>query len=469
MATNPTDLGLREAARLVSARRLSSVELVAATLERIDQLNPGLNAFITVTADSAREAATRADRATASRRAKLGTLHGVPISLKDLILSREAPTTAGSRIFGAGLPAGRDAPAVSRLRKAGAVVVGKANLHEVALGVTTANEHFGPARNPWNPALIPGGSSGGSAVAVAARMGQASVGSDTRGSIRIPAACCGITGLKPSYGLVSTEDVVPLAPSLDHLGPMTRSAEDAAVLLGAMVGRRSLASQLLRAVDRKPRALTIAISEYFLRDADPEIVTAVEVAARQLAKLGHRLVSVDIPELEESLDASRVIVLAEAAAFHDSYLKSNPAGYGPNVKSRLEGGYQLSAVQYVKAEERRVALIAAYAELFHSVDALLGAALPVSPPPIGTQQLVLGGETVSIAEVLCRYTAPQNLTGVPALVLPGGFTKARLPIGLQLVAGLGRDATVLALGAQFQRASDWHSRQPDLTGLLIRS
>jgi aspartyl-tRNA(Asn)/glutamyl-tRNA(Gln) amidotransferase subunit A len=463
MATNPADLGLREAARLVQARKLSPIELVDAALARIAADNPTLNAFITVTADSARAAAAKAARAAAARRASLGPLHGVPISLKDLILSRDAPTTAGSRVFGAGLPADHDAPVVRRLRRAGAIVVGKANLHEVALGVTTSNEHFGPARNPWDLALVPGGSSGGSAVAVAARMGQGSVGSDTRGSIRIPAACCGITGLKPSYGLVSTEDVLPLAPSLDHLGPMTRSAEDAALLLAAMVGRKSLAASLLRAVDRKPRSLTIAVAEYFLRDADPEIVAAVEAAATQLAKLGHRLVSVEIPELEDILEASRVIVLAEAVAFHDGYLKSNPAGYGPIVKSRLEGGYQLSALQYVKSEERRVALIAAYAQLFHSVDALLGAALPISPPPIGTLQVTFAGNTVSISEALCRYTAPQNLTGVPALVLPGGFTKAGLPIGLQLVAGLGRDDTVLGLGAQFQRATDWHLRCPKVS------
>jgi aspartyl-tRNA(Asn)/glutamyl-tRNA(Gln) amidotransferase subunit A len=459
MVTNPARLGLREAARLIAARKLSPTELLEAALAEIERHDRRLNAFITLTVESARRGAQRAETALA-RRAPLGSLHGVPISLKDLILTEDAPTTVGSRVFGPGIPAGADAPAAARIRRAGAVLLGKTNLHEVALGVTTVNEHFGPARNPWNPELVPGGSSGGSAVSVATAMGHASVGSDTRGSIRIPAACCGITGLKPSFGLVSTEGVVPLAPSLDHLGPMTRSAEDAALLLGAMVGRRRLAETLVRAVDRKPRRLTIAVAEYFVRDAEPETVAAIEAAAKQLARMGHQLVSVEIPELEDALEASRVIVLAEAGAFHEPHLERNPAGYGPLVRSRLEGARQLTAIDLVRAEERRVTLIAAYAELFRQVDVMVGAVLPVAPPPIGTQTVDLGGQSVSISEAFCRYNSPQNLTGVPALVLPAGFTKAGLPIGLQLIAGLGRDATVLALGAQYQRETDWHRRTP---------
>jgi aspartyl-tRNA(Asn)/glutamyl-tRNA(Gln) amidotransferase subunit A len=243
---------------------------------------------------------------------------------------------------------------------------------------------------------------------------------------------------------------------------MTRSAEDAALLLGAMVGRQAFADRLRRAVDRKPGRLTVAVSEYFLRDADSEIAAAVEAAVRQIAKLGHQIVAVEIPELEEALEASLVIVLAEAIAFHDNHLKRSPSGYGPIVRSRLEGGYQLSAMQYVKAEEHRVMLVAAYAELFHQVDVLVGATLPVAPPPIGTQTIRLAGQSLSISEALCRYNSPQNLTGVPALALPCGFTKAKLPISMQLVAGLGRDDTVLALGSEFQRATDWHLRRPSM-------
>lgn len=450
MTTDPTELSLREAARLIATRRLSPVELLEATLARVDRLNPGLNALISVAAEPARAAARAAERTAATRSRKLGPLHGVPISVKDLILTKDGPTTAGSKVFGAGLDPGRDAPVVHRLRRAGAIVFGKANLHEVALGVTSANEHFGPARNPWSPDRVAGGSSGGSAVAVAVRMGQGSIGSDTRGSIRIPAACCGITGFKPSFGLVSTEDVVPLAPTLDHIGPMARSVSDVAALLGGMIGARSMATAAIRAVDRKQRRLTIAVSEYFLRDVDPEIGRAIELALRYFARKKHRLVQVDIPELEPALEASRVIVLAEAIAFHDDHLKRNPEGYGPLVRSRLEGGYQLSAMELVRAEERRALLVDAYARLFRQVDVLIGATLPTVAPTIGTQSVTLGGRDYSIAEAFCRFNAPQNLTGIPALSVPCGLTKSRLPIGLQIMGGLGRDAAVLGLGAEYQ-------------------
>src|SRR5712692_302162 len=256
-----------EVARAIAARDVSPVEVVEATLKRIQRLNPTLNAFIAV-----REQA-RADAQEAERklpRGDLGPLHGVPISIKDLILTRDLPTTAGSKIFGQGLTSRHDAPVVRRLRRAGAIIIGKNNLHELALGVTNLNEHFGPARNPWNTACVPGGSSGGSAAAVAAGLGCASIGSDTRGSIRIPAACCGVTGLKPTYGLVSTEDVIPLAWSLDHVGPITRSVEDGALLLGAIVGRTA-ARHYVTALERPVRELRFGICEYFLRDLDREV------------------------------------------------------------------------------------------------------------------------------------------------------------------------------------------------------
>jgi aspartyl-tRNA(Asn)/glutamyl-tRNA(Gln) amidotransferase subunit A len=451
MTTSLADLGLREAARLVTRRKVSPVELVDAALARIDARNPELNAMITVTAEPAREAARRVADRLGRRSAPALLLPGIPLTIKDLILTRDALTTCGSRIFGDGLPAGQDAPVVQRLRRAGATIIGKNNLHEIALGVTTVNEHFGPARNPHDPTRVAGGSSGGSAVAVAAGMGQGSVGSDTRGSIRIPSAWCGTVGLKPTYGLVSTEDVLPLAPSLDHLGPMTRRVEDAALLLGAMVGRPAYTKRLLRAVDRAPRALTIGVAEFFLRDADAEIVAAVERAVDSLRRKKHRIVAVELPELEPAHEASRVVVLAEAIAFHDRILKERPSGYGPLVRERLEGGYQLSALQYVKAEEVRAELLAAYTALFREVDCVIGATLPIFAPPIGTANVSLGGREMSLAEACCTYNAPQNLTGVPALSLPAGTNRAGLPIGIQLIAGLGRDDVVLAVGAVLGR------------------
>jgi aspartyl-tRNA(Asn)/glutamyl-tRNA(Gln) amidotransferase subunit A len=339
--------------------------------------------------------------------------------------------------------------------------VGKTNLHECAFGVTTVNEHFGPARNPWNRARVAGGSSGGSAVAVAMGMGLGSVGTDTRGSIRIPAACCGITGLKPTYGLLPTDDVVPLAPTLDHLGPMTRGAEDAALLLGAMRGSRAAAAGYLAAVDRRPRRFRVGVCAYFLRDADDEIVTAVEEMVRELARLGWPIHEIEIPALDGALDASRVIVLGEALAFHERLLKERPEGYGPLVRSRLEGGLMLTAVDYVRAEERRVLLTEAMGEAFSRIDVLVGAVLPILPPPLDTTTVRLGGVDVTISEALCRYNAPQNLTGLPALSVPAGFSRSGLPIGAQLIAAWRKEEILLAAGAAYQRETDWHRRAPD--------
>jgi aspartyl-tRNA(Asn)/glutamyl-tRNA(Gln) amidotransferase subunit A len=462
MPTDPSDLpwpGARAAARLVARRRLSPVELVEACLARTAALNPRYNAFLTVTADTARDAARRAEARLARRSAAVLPLTGVPLSVKDLLLTREAPTTAGSRVFGAGLPAGRDAPAVARLRRAGAVLLGKTNLHEVAFGVTTENEHFGRAVNPWSVDRVAGGSSGGSAVAVALGLGAASLGTDTRGSIRIPAACCGITGLKPTFGLVPTDDVVPLAPTLDHVGPMTRSVEDAALLLGVLTGSRAALTRYLAAVDRKPGRLRLGVSEYYLRDAAPEIVRALEEAVRVFRRLGWEILEAELPVLDQALEASRVIVLAEALAFHERFLRERPEGYGPLVRSRLEGGRSLSAVDLVRAEEERVLLTEGMAELFARVDLLLGAVLPVMPAPAGTTRVTLAGQELTISEAYCRYNAPQNVCGVPALAIPAGMSGG-LPIGVQLVAGWRREETLLAAGAAFQRATDWHLRRP---------
>ena len=459
MANDLADLGLRDAARLVSRRKLSPVDLVEAALARVEAENPRLNAVITVLAEPARAAARRVERAVA--RGSAGPLAGVPVTIKDLIVTQDAATTLGSRVLPDGLPPAPDAPVVARIRRAGGVVIGKANLHEIALGVTTVNEHFGPARNPWNPERIAGGSSGGSAVAVAAGMGLGSVGTDTRGSIRIPAACCGITGFKPSYGAVSTEGVFPLAATLDHVGPMTRSVEDAAVLFGVMTGSRRRAAAAMAAVDRKPRRrFKLGVAEFFLRDIDPESLRAIEGAVKTLEKLGAEVVSVELPSLEPALEASRVIVLAEAISYHDELLKQHRDGYGPNVRARLEGGYDLTALQYVRAEEVRLELLADYGRLFSEVDCLVGAVLPGVAPSIETQQLTVGSRTVSLAEAFCHFNAPQNMTGAPALSIPCGFGRDGLPIGLQLIAGVGRDEALLGIGAAYQHATDWHRQRP---------
>ena len=453
---------LREAARLIARRKLSSIEVVDATLARIERLNPTLGAFLTVTTEAARRDAQAAERAVRTRK-PLGPLHGVPISVKDLILTRDAPTTAGSKVFGAGLASADDAPVVRRLRHAGAILVGKTNLHEVALGVTTVNEHFGPARNPWNLEHVSGGSSGGSAVAVAAGLGYGSVGTDTRGSIRIPAACCGITGLKPTFGLVSTELVVPLGPTMDHVGPMTRSVEDAALMLGAMLGRRSALERYLRATGRRARGLRLGVSEYYLRDLDTEIARAVEKAMEAFHRAGCRMLEVSVPELESAQQASGVIVAAEALAFHEERLKRQPDAYGPLVRGRLEKGAQFTALDYVRAEETRVLLTAGFGALFREIDCLVGATLPALPPRIGEHSVRIGGSEANTVESFTRLNSPQNVAGVPALVLPCGLSASGFPIGLQLIAPWEREEVLFSLGAAFQRETDWHLKRPPAT------
>lgn len=447
MSIDLDEISVRAAASAVARGRLSPLELTEHALTRIAAENPRLNAILTTTAESARRDAARLGKRI-ERGGRAGALAGVPITVKDLILTREAPTTLGSRVIPEGLPAGRDAAVVARLRRAGAIVVGKANLHEVALGVTTVNEHFGPARNPWDRRRVAGGSSGGSAVAVATGMGMGSVGSDTRGSIRIPAACCGVVGFKPTFGLVPTEGVFPLAASLDHVGPLARTVEDAAVLFAAMAGG-AWPKRVAAGLRKPPRRFTIGIVDFFFRDVDAAVATAVFGAVQALEKGGATVVSVEIPELEDALEASRVIVLAEAISYHDLLLRQNRRGYGPMVRARLEGGYKLSALDLVRAEERRLELLAAYGEVFRHVDCLIAPTLPGQVPAIGAKTVRLAGRRVPIAEAFCRLNAPQNMTGMPAVSLPCGIRDG-MPVGLQIVGPAGHDARVLGMGRRLE-------------------
>ena len=438
-------------AEQIRKRRISPVEVLDETLARIGQLNPRLNAFIAVFGDQARQAARRAERLVMQRGRALPSLFGVPVSVKDIVLTTEAPTTAGSKIFGAGLIAERDAEVVRRLRRAGAIIIGKTNLHEVALGVTSANEHFGPVRNPHDPARVAGGSSGGSAVAVATGMGPLSVGSDTRGSIRIPASCCGVTGLKPTRGLVSVEGVVPLSPSLDHVGPIARTAAECALMLEVMAGSR-YAGRFTKAARRPARGLRVGVSEFHLRDLDSAVQKPLDAAIRQLGKLGCRMSDVRMPMLDDAHVASIVISATEAVANHDQFLKSKPEAYGPLVRQRLEGAYQWTALDLLRAQAMLRAVTAAFARLFENVDCLVGAVLPVSPPRIGETTVVIDGKEVSVVDAFTRLNAPQNMAGIPALSVPCGKANG-MPVGFQVIGATGNDAAVLRLAAAFQRIS----------------
>ena len=455
LSTSATEfLEPAELAAAFRRRQLSPVEFLDGLLARIETLNPVLNAYLVTCADTARSAARAAERAIMARK-PLRLLHGIPVSVKDIVPTIDAPTTAGSRIFGAGLVAVRDAPVVRRLRRAGAIVLGKTNLHEVALGVTSANEHFGAVRNPWNPELVAGGSSGGSAVAVAAGLGPLSLGSDTRGSIRIPAACCGITGLKPTRGLLPIDDVIPLSPSLDHVGPMARSADGCARMLAAMTSQGDASRP-----GRMAKGLRVGVSEFHLRGIDSDMTRSIDGALEELRRLGCRLQPIEIPELEAIQAASVTITSSEAVAYHDAMLKACPESYGPLVRKRLESGYERTALEYLRALAIRDAAITVYARVFEEVDCLVGAALPAFPPIVGEQTVVIDGAVANVVEAFTRLNSPQNMAGVPALVLPCGFSKAGLPVGLQLIGPHRADNLLLHLASAYQRATDWHTRKP---------
>lgn len=446
---------LQDLVRAVQRRRVSPTELVRASLDAIEREQPRLNAFITVMGESALAAAARHEK----KGVKQGILAGVPIAVKDLLFTRDAPTTGGSRIYDGGLITGEDAEVVARLRRAGAIIVGKTNLHEVALGVTSVNEHFGAARNPWNPELVSGGSSGGSGVAVAADLCAAAVGTDTRGSIRIPAACCGITGFKPTYGLVSVVGVLPLAFSLDHVGPMTRSVQDSGLLLGAMLGKASYVQRFTKAAKASARRLVVGVSDYHMRDLDSRIVRRIEAAIRDLRPLVREVRDVRIPELDGVQEASSVIAGSEAVTFHDENLKARPDGYGPLVRGRMERGYQWTAMDYVNAVQKQALVRAAFSQVFREVDVLAGATLPALPPHIDAAHATIDGREANTVDAFTRCNSPQNVAGLPALSIPCGFADG-LPVGLQLFGAEGDDATVLSLGAAYQRATDWHTRNP---------
>jgi aspartyl-tRNA(Asn)/glutamyl-tRNA(Gln) amidotransferase subunit A len=440
---------IHDTAHRIAAGQISALDVTRQALARIAARNPELNAYLHLNRRAEAEA-RNADRAIAAGR-KLGPLHGIPISLKDLILTRGMPTTAGSRTFGDGLRADADAPVVRRLRRAGAIILGKTNLHELAMGVTTVNEHFGPTRNPHDPTRVAGGSSGGSAAAVAAGMGLGSIGTDTRGSIRIPAACCGIVGLKPTYGLVPTEGVVPLSPSLDHVGPMTTTVADAALMLGAMAGTPRQAARWLAAAQPAGRPeVRIGLCDWWLTGLDPAVERSVADAIASFERAGFSVRHVTLEGLAEAHAASGVITGAEALAFHQQRLELHPEGIGPRVRGRLEKARALSAVDYVRAEAAQVVVMAEFARVFTEVDCLIGATLPALPPRIEAHTVRIGDEEVPVLDAFTRLNAVVNMAGLPALSLPCAQPAPGLPVGLQLIAAPGREDVVLALGGWYE-------------------
>ena len=460
-------LTLAQAARRIRAGDLSPVELTRAVLDRIERLNPQTNAFITVTADRAMRQAETAEQAVANG-TTLGPLHGVPVSLKDLIDTAGIPTTAASRVLADRVPS-RDASVWQRLSSAGAVLVGKTNLHEFAFGVTNVNPHYGAARNPWGLDRMSGGSSGGSAVSVALSMALGSLGSDTGGSIRIPSALCGTVGLKPTYGRVSVAGVIPLSPSLDHVGPITRTVEDAAIMLEAIAGfdpddANSVDTPVPRysqELDRGIRGIRLGVPRNaFFQRIDPDVEAAVEAALIVLEKLGAELVEVDMPNTTDHEAIFKCIATTEAFDYHEGYLDTKADLYSPNVRERMSAGRGILAVDYVRFQRERIALKSEVAEVFETVDLVVLPALPVTAPRIEETAIRWSDRVEPLLSALTRNTRLANLTGLPAISVPCGFSRANLPIGLQLIGREFEESTVLNAAHAYEQEAGWHEPRP---------
>jgi aspartyl-tRNA(Asn)/glutamyl-tRNA(Gln) amidotransferase subunit A len=436
--------------QLIRTGKLSPRELFRAVLDRIQRCDAHLNAFISL------NSAFQSDDHDSDQEKGL-PLHGIPVSIKDLFLTKGTPTTAGSRVFSTGIAARSDAEIVRRLKSAGALILGKTNLHEFAYGITNENEHFGPTRNPWDTSRISGGSSGGSAAAVAAGCSYASIGSDTRGSIRIPSACCGISGLKPTYGSLSTQGLLPLSPSLDHAGPMARSVRDLELLFSVLANR---GPSTRNQEPPEGRRLRLGICDYYFRNLHPETEIALEQAIQLFEEAGHSIRRVKVSGLDEALAASGQISSAEALFYHDPHLRRFPQGYGPSVRKRLEAGYDISALDYLNAMESRRRFAREFRRTFNRIDCLLGAVLPGPPPVIGCRTVDSGRTQEEVLLAFVRLNAPQNMARVPALAIPCGFTKSGLPIGMQLIANAHCEDVLFTLGREFQQRSDWHLRRP---------
>lgn len=430
--------------------------LIAATLERIEQEQPRLNAFITVMADSARRRAAELDRELAAGRDR-GPLHGIPVALKDLVHVKGVRTTAGSLVFKDYI-ARETAEVARRLEEAGAVIVGKTGLHELAYGITSNNPHFGTVRNPLDTSRIPGGSSGGSGAAVAAGILPMAIGTDTGGSIRIPASFCGCVGLKPTYGRVSKRGVFPLGFSLDHIGPLAASVDDAAITLNAIAGRDPLdpttssrpVDEYRSSADGDLRHVRIGRPENFYFDRlAPAVAARVDRAFRVASELGATVVPIQLPNVEEWNAAARVILLAEASAALETHLDKREL-FSAESLALLDQGRVLPATMYVQAQRLRTLMVASMRQVWQQIDCFVTAATPTTAPEIGATIADVGGVKEDVRLATTRLSRGINLLGLPALSLPCGSDSAGLPVGLQVVAKAFAERSLLRIGYQLE-------------------
>lgn len=470
--SNVADLSLTEASAAIAARKVSPVELVEACLERLDGVQSALRPYISVYADESR-AVARASEAMIMAGHRLGPLHGVPLALKDNISVGGKVTTAGSKILADWRP-DADASVTTHLKGAGAIIIGKTNMHEFAWGGTSANPHYGEVRNPWNPDRFPAGSSGGSGVAVAARTCFGALGTDTGGSVRLPSAVNGIAGLRPTVGRVSNAGVVPLAWSMDTVGPMARTVEDCAVMFNAIAGHDprdpgsaavpapDFTADLVRGVD----GLRIGvISDYFFAHLQQPVHAAVTAALRTLESAGARVMEIPAEHIHGNISAQLTIEASEPSAYHQRWLRERPEEYGDDVRLLLEVGETLLATHYIQAQRYRSVLRAEFLDAFKSVDVFICPTLPFTATGVGeTLVEIEAGAPEDMLSAIMQFTGVPSLTGLPALNVPCGFDDAGLPIGMQVIGRPFDESMLFRVGSAYQQITDFHERSPEPLG-----
>ena len=464
-----TGLTVAQLAQRIRSKEVSPVEVADAFLRRIEAVEPKLNAFITRLDDHARRAAAAAEAEIMTGEYR-GPFHGIPVGLKDLFWTKGVHTTSGSLLDADFVPTA-DSAVAARLQAAGAYYIGKLHMTEFAFDGTSRNHHYGPARNPWDTARMAGGSSSGSGVAVASGEAPIAVGTDTGGSVRVPAALCGITGLKPTYGLISRYGVTPLSWSMDHVGPLARTAEDAALALNALAGydprdRASVESptqDYTQDLDMGVKGLRIGVPREYVWDmVDGEIRGAFDEAMAVLESLGAEVEEVSIPGLELINPAGSVVQTSEAATIHRSRLLAYGDRYDPVIRRRFESGLFIPAEAYLTAQRVRARCRQSILDTLESVDLLATPTTSIAAPLIEQERIAVNGQDVSTREAVLRITRIFSAAGLPAVSAPCGFTVERLPIGLQLVGKPLADAQVLQAAHAYQTATAWHTARPDL-------
>ena len=463
---------ISDIAPAIQRGELSPVELTRAVLAQIEQHDSRLNCYISVLADSALAQASQAELEIRQGRYR-GPLHGIPVAIKDSLETAGIRSTAGSQILADYVPT-EDAPAVARLREAGAIVVGKTNLHEFGMGGTSVNPHYGPTRNPWNPDCIPGGSSGGSAAAVASGMCLAALGTDAGGSVRIPSALCSTVGLKQTHGRVPIRGCLGASnPTVDHIGPITRSVADAALLLRAMAGPDP-GDPTTEGIPPLPAELTLSggvaglrigiPTMHYFDGVDPEVDAAIRLAIAELGKMGATIVEVSIADHAALLDGLAGLG-AERVNYHKGWMRTRLADYGVDVQASLLAGQLIPAADYALALRVRRVLAERYRAVFRQVDLLATPTVAVPAYPIADATVASDGSTTRDSALLSRNTRVANLTGLPAISLPAGFTTSGLPIGLQLIGRAFDEATLLRAATAFEASTEWHTRRPPEVGI----